>query len=176
MTLDRIDFEILAALQNNARLSNKEIAAKVDLAPSTCLGRIRALTKSGAVKGYHCDVSPAVLGIGLEALVAIRLVKHSKEAFRALYSHLMSMPEVLSVFHVSGANDLQVHVAVRDVYHLRDLIVDKFATRSEIDHCETSVIYDSHRKYVLPRYFAEGWPLDGKQRKSASRRRSRVKG
>lgn len=152
MTLDRTDFEILAALQNNARLSNKELAAKIGLAQSSCLERVRALTQAGVIKGYHAEVAMPALGIGLEALVAVRLVKHSREVFRALYSHMLSLPEVLSVFHVSGVNDLQVHVAVRDIQHLRDLIVEKFAIRAEVDHCETSVIFDSHRKHRLPCY------------------------
>ena len=53
---------------------------------------------------------------------------------------------------MSGVNDLQVHVAVRDVSHPRDLIVEKFATRAEVEHCETSIIYDLHRSPGLPCY------------------------
>ncbi|OGA50214.1 MAG: hypothetical protein A3G25_05770 [Betaproteobacteria bacterium RIFCSPLOWO2_12_FULL_63_13] len=152
MPIDRIDFVILAALQNNARLSNKELSARIGLAPSSCLERVRALTRSGVLQGAHAEVSGAALGIGLEALVAIRLVKHSREAFRRLYAHLRSLPEVLCVFHVSGVNDLQVHVAVRDVHHLRSLIVERFAIRPEVDHCETSLIFELHRKHQWPSY------------------------
>ncbi len=152
MPIDRIDFAILAALQNNARLSNKELSAKIGLAPSSCLERVRALTKSGVLKGSHAEVSSAALGIGVEALVAIRLVKHSREAFRRLFAHFRSLPEVLCVFHVTGLNDLQVHVAVRDIDHLRTLIVERFAIRPEVDHCETSVIYEQHRKHQWPCY------------------------
>ena len=172
MGLDRTDFEILDALQNNARLTNKELATKVDLAPSSCLERVRALSKAGVLIGHHSVVATSALGIGLEALVAIRLIKHSREVFRALYGHMLSLPEVLSVFHVSGVNDLQVHVAVRDIQHLRDLIVEKFATRSEVDHCETSVIYDSHRKHQMPCYSkaAESPRPDGSKKKRRQRR------
>lgn len=152
MTLDRIDFVILTALQNNARLSNKELAAKVGLAPSSCLQRVRQLTRSGVLQGHHADVSAAALGIGVEALVAIRLVRHSRDVFRRLNAYLKSMPEVLCVYHVSGVNDLQVHVAVRDIHHLRDLVVEGFAVRSEVDHCETAVIYGLHRTHQRPCY------------------------
>jgi DNA-binding Lrp family transcriptional regulator len=150
--MDRTDFEILVELQNNARLTNKELAAKVHLAPSSCLERVRALSRAGVLKGHHADVDASALGITLEALVAIRLVKHSRDAFRRLYAHMLSLPEVLGVFHVSGVTDLQVHVAVRDIQHLRDLIVERFATRAEVDHCETAVIYDLYRKHQLPCY------------------------
>ena len=155
MALDRIDFVIVAELQNNARLSNKELAARVGLAPSSCLERVRALTRAGVLRGHHADVSAGALGIGLEALVAVRLVRHERQAFKRLCNHLLSLAEVLLVFHVSGANDLQVHVAVRDINHLRDLIVEKFAGRPEVDHCETAVVFDIHRKHQWPRYASE---------------------
>jgi DNA-binding Lrp family transcriptional regulator len=165
--MDRIDFAILASLQNNARLSNKELAAQIGLAPSSCLERVRTLTNSGVLKGSHAEVSTEALGIGLEALVAIRLVKHSRESFRRLYAHLRSLPEVLCVYHVTGVNDLQVHVAVRDIHHLRTLIVERFATRSEVDHCEAAVIYELHRTHQWPCYARQGSDAERDRRTQA---------
>jgi len=168
MTLDRIDFAIVASLQNNARLSNKELAARAGLAPSSCLERVRALTRAGVLRGHHAEVSPAALGIGLQALVAVRLNRHAKQTFKSLYAHLLALPEVLAIFHVSGENDLQVHVAVRDIRHLRDLIVERFAGRPEVGHCETSVLFDVYRKHQWPSYAAEAPPAP-----STARRRAR---
>ena len=170
MALDRIDHAILDALQNNARLSNKQLAAAVGLAPSSCLQRVRALTASGVVRGFHSQIDPAALGIGLEALVAIRMTRHSRGAFRALYAYILALPEAVSVYNVSGRHDLEVHVAVRDVHHLRDLIVEKLTTRTEIDHCETAVVFTAHHKHRLPSY-AE--PAERPAR--ARRRRARLK-
>ena len=68
--LDRTDCEILAELQKNARLSNKELAARIGLAPSSCLERVRRLASAGVLRGYHAQVDPGALGIGLEAMVA----------------------------------------------------------------------------------------------------------
>ncbi|HEX3757594.1 MAG TPA: Lrp/AsnC family transcriptional regulator [Kofleriaceae bacterium] len=151
-SLDRIDFEILEALQNDARLSNKALAAQVGLAPSSCLLRVRALVERGVVAGVHAEVAPEALGIGVQALIAVRLVQTSRDAFRALRAYVSTLPEVLAVFHVSGAADLQLHVAVRDVGHLRDLICDRIATCKEIDRCESSIIYSYARNPRLPRY------------------------
>jgi DNA-binding Lrp family transcriptional regulator len=150
--LDRIDLAILELLQNNARLSNKEIAAQVNLAPSSCLGRIRRLRETRVLQGFHAEINPAAVGIGLQAIVAVRLARHSRDKFRSLYDHIHGLPEVLQVFHVSGVNDLLLHVAVRDVTHLRDLVVDELATRSEVANCETSVIFSSFRNSRLPVY------------------------
>jgi DNA-binding Lrp family transcriptional regulator len=174
MTLDRIDLEIIAALQKNARLSNKELAARAGLAPSSCHARVRALTRAGVLAGYHAQVTTGALGVTLEALVAVRMVKHSQGAFRALYDHMQSLEEVLAIYHVSGVNDLQVHVAVRDIRHLRDLIVERFANRPEVDHCETAVIYDLFQKYALPCYLPAPKPPGagkGESRSNAPRRR-----
>ena len=80
---------------------------------------------------------------------------------------MLSLPEVLTAFHVSGVNDLQVHVAVRDIEHLRHLIVEKFATRAEVDHRETSVIFDLQRRHRSPCY---ALPSDKKSQTSQRRR------
>jgi DNA-binding Lrp family transcriptional regulator len=150
VSLDRIDLAIIAALQKNARLSNKELAAKVNLAPSSCLARVRKLTDTKVLEGFHAEVNPGALGVSLQAIIAVRLRRHSRAKFRSLYTHIRRFTEVLQVFHVSGVNDLLLHVAVRDVAHLRDLIVDELATRSEVANCETSVIFSLLRNPSHP--------------------------
>src|SRR3546814_2898142 len=77
--LDRIDYAILMLLQNDARLSVKEVAAAVGLAPSSAHGRIRQLREAGVLRGAHAEVDPRALGIGLEALLMIGLSKHKRE-------------------------------------------------------------------------------------------------
>ena len=143
--IDRIDGDILAYLQYDARISNKELAAKVGLAPSSCLARVRRLELSGALQGYHAEVDPRVYGVTLEALVAIRLEKHARTAIAAFERHVAMLPEVRGTFHVAGANDYLVHVAVRDAEHLREFALSAFATRPEVAHMETSLIF-SHRR------------------------------
>ena len=151
-TLDRIDFAILDALQKNARLSNKELAAEIGLAPSSCFARVRRLTQTKVLLGFHAEADPVAVGVGLQAIIAVRLLRHSRNKFRSLYQHIHHLPEILQVFHVSGVNDLLLHVAVRDVAHLRDLIVDQLATRSEVANCETSVVFSLFRNSRLPVY------------------------
>jgi len=154
-TLDRIDFEILGALQKDGRLSNKELAAKVKLAPSTCLERVRRLIANGAIQGFHAAVDPAVLGIGLEAFVSIRIRRHSRTLIDSFREHALALPETVTVYHVAGANDFLVHVAVRDAAHLRDLALDAFTTRDEVEHMETSLIFGHRANRVLPNHAAD---------------------
>ena len=150
--LDRIDRAILVALQNDARLSNKELAARAGLAPSSCLERVRQLRAGSVLRGFHADVDPAALGIGIQAVVAVRIVQHSRRMNDTFREHIMSRPEVIVAQHIAGENDYMLHVAVRDVDHLRNFTLDELTAREEVGHVETALIFDHHRSWALPDY------------------------
>ena len=152
IALDRIDCELIKFLQNNARLSNKELAAAVGLAPSSCLARVQRLRTEGILQGTHTEVNAEALGVGLQALIAVQLRQHSRAQVKAFWKHVLALPETLAVFHVAGAHDFQVHVAVRDAHHLRDLALDAFTTRPEVAHIETSLIFECAKGKVMPNY------------------------
>lgn len=152
--IDRIDFEIIELLQKNARLSNKELAAAVGLAASSCLARVQRLRAEGVLLGYHAEVALEALGIGLQAMVAVRLRQHSRTQLKAFWKHLRSMKEVRAAYHVTGAYDFLVHVVARDMEHLRDLALDAFTSRAEVAHLETSLIFEHHDNPVAPRLSA----------------------
>lgn len=70
--MDELDTEIVRLLQTDARQSNRELARTLGIAPSTCLERVRALTRRGVIRGYHAEISPAALNRGVQALVSLR--------------------------------------------------------------------------------------------------------
>ncbi len=139
--LDETDFEILRQLQNNARLSNKELALRVGLAPSTTLVRTRQLERSGVLRGYRAEVDPAALGMGLQALIAVRLKQHTAADVASFRDYVLSLREVLRLYHIAGADDFLVHIGVRDSDALRDFAMDALTTRSEVAHLETGLIF-----------------------------------
>jgi DNA-binding Lrp family transcriptional regulator len=147
--LDRTDLAILRALQKDARISNKELAAHVRLAPSTCLERVRGLRARGVVRGYHAEVDPAALGRDQQALIAVRIRPHTRQIVDAFWRHVLDQPETVAVFHVSGADDFLVHASFRDPAHLRDFLLDRVAARREVAHLETHLIFAQERKPVL---------------------------
>jgi DNA-binding Lrp family transcriptional regulator len=151
-TLDRIDYEILALLRNNARISNKEIAAKVGLAASTCLVRIRVLQTSGVITGFHAEINPASLGVGIQAMIAVRLMRHFKPDVEAFRSHALGLPEVVQLYHVAGPIDFLVHVWTRDSNHLRELAMTAFTSRKEVAHIETELIFEHIRSADVPSF------------------------
>jgi DNA-binding Lrp family transcriptional regulator len=152
--LDRIDRELVLALQKNARASNKELAELVGLAPSTCLERLRRLRDRGVLRGFHADVDLGLLGRRTQAMLAIRLRAHDREQIDSFYEHVINLPESVAVMHVSGANDYLVHVAVRDTEHLRMLVLDEITARAEVEHVETQLIFEHVRKRAIE-------PLEG---------------
>lgn len=154
--LDRTDRDILAQLMNNVRLSNKELAAAVGLAPSSCLERVRRLRGLGILKGAHAVVEPRAFGVGLEALLMIELAKHSRDVVDRFLAEVSAMAEVRSAFLITGRYDFVVHVAVRDMAHLKDLSLDRFTSRPEVTRIETSIIFDYAMSGRLPDLTASG--------------------
>jgi len=152
MQLDRIDFAILRQLRKNARLPNKTLAERLDVAPSTTLERVRRLHEAGVIEGYHAEVRPAAVGIGLQAMIRVQLARHSRKEVTTFDTYLGTLHEVLAFYHVAGADDFLVHVAVRDSDHLRDFALDAFTTRPEVARIETSLIFSFHRNPELPAY------------------------
>ncbi len=148
--LDRIDFDILRELRADARLSNKELATRVGLAPSTCLVRVRGLQADGTLTGFHAAVNPGSIGVGLQAMISVRLRRHSRSALESFRAHTLSLPEVRQLYHIAGANDFLVHVWVRSPDHLRDLAMTSFTTRDEVAHIETGLIFEHARSTELP--------------------------
>ncbi len=150
--LDRTDAAILRELQKNARIHNKELAGRVGIAASTCLERVRRLGDAGVFRGFHAELDPEALGIGLQAIIAVRIVRHTRDQVDAFESHAAGLPEVIALFHVGGANDFLVHVAVEDSAALRDLVLEKFTTRPEVEHLETSLLFRYRYNWQMPIY------------------------
>ncbi len=155
MQLDRTDFVLLRALQKDARLSNKELASAAGIAASTCHERLRRLREGGVLLGHHAEVAPAALGIGLHALISVRIRRHARPLVDQFRQHLESLEQVVELYHLAGAVDYLLHVAVADVDALRRLVMDAFTSRDEIEHMETSLVFEHRRRPVLPNYLAD---------------------
>ncbi|MDH4002939.1 MAG: Lrp/AsnC family transcriptional regulator [Xanthomonadales bacterium] len=153
--LDRIDHKIVRLLRNNARLSNKELAKAVGLAPSTCLVRTRMLQQSGVLTGFKAEVNPAALGVGLQAMIQVRLKRHFKPDVEAFRQHALELPEVVRLYHVAGPIDFLVHVWTKDSEHLRDLAMTAFTARREVSHIETELIFEHISCQELPAFLED---------------------
>ena len=140
--LDEVDLAILAALAENGRMPNSEVAARVGIAESTCHKRIRALVAGGVITGFTAQVDPQALGLGLEALIAIRLHAHARGGLRRFQAYLRGLPATRHVYFLAGDRDFLLHVAVRDAAALRELVSDTLSLREEVAATNTSLIFD----------------------------------
>lgn len=113
--LDRIDRELLAALQENARLTVAELAERVALSPSPCWRRVKALEDQGFIQGYQARLSAPLLGYGVTAFVSVMMGSHSQEVARAFEARLKEIPEIVACHNVSGRYDFLLEIVATDL-------------------------------------------------------------
>ena len=149
--MDELDSAIVRLLQTDARLSNRELARQLGVAPSTCLERVRALTRRGVIRGYHADIDLGALNRGVQALIATQIRPLSRSVIEAFQNRVAALPEVLAVFTLAGSDDFIVHVAAQDIDHLHAFLIDRFSSRREIVGFRTSIVYRHQVNTVLER-------------------------
>lgn len=141
-SLDSIDKALLRELSSNARASGAALAAAVGIAESTVSLRLRRMQGDGYIHGYHADIDVAALGVTVQALVSVKLVKHVREEVDAFRRQAPSWPGVLALFHMGGADDYLLHVASRSAADLRDFVLKYLAGHPAVLHTETNLIFE----------------------------------
>lgn len=139
--IDPVDLQILAELQNNARLSNKELAATVGVAASTCLDRVNRLREAGIILGSGVNVDPEKLGRPLQALLYIRVQPHRRSLVDPFVEHVLAQPETRELYHLTGPHDFLVHVAAESAHSLQRLVLDELTVREEVALVNTNLIF-----------------------------------
>jgi DNA-binding Lrp family transcriptional regulator len=138
--LDSVDRALLRELQNDARQTNKALADKVGVAPSTCLERVRELRSRGVIRGFRADVDPAAIGRPMEAILSIQQRAAQRHAIETLLEETAALPETVRVMALTGTTDFIIHVAVRDMDQLRDLVW-RLTERREVARVQSSLVF-----------------------------------
>ncbi len=139
--LDAVDRQIIDTLVADARITNRDLADAVGIAPSTALMRTRALMERGAIEGFEAKLNLASIGRAVQALIAVRLRAHDRDQIDTFTGRVPQLPEVLSTFHTSGSVDYLLHIAVRDTDALRDWVLDNLTTDPVVGHTETTLVF-----------------------------------
>jgi Lrp/AsnC family leucine-responsive transcriptional regulator len=113
--LDDIDKRIVSALQAEGRLPIVDLADRVGLSATPCQRRVKRLEEEGVITRYAALVSPAAMGVGLQALVEITLDDHSEKTVDAFEAAIRARSEVVACYAVTGDMDFLVHVFVPDL-------------------------------------------------------------
>jgi DNA-binding Lrp family transcriptional regulator len=143
--LDDVDRRILRVLARDARVPNNALAEQVGIAPSTALGRVRALRERGVIRGYHADIDPVALGRPIQAMIAVRLQSHARGHLSSFAAQVAELSEVLNVFFLAGAVDFYVHIAATSTEHLRDFVVVNLSGNPDVAVTETNLIFEHIR-------------------------------
>ncbi len=137
---DSIDKKILSLLEQNARISNAELAEKVNLSPTPCLRRLRKLEDSGLIRGYGAVLNEKALGLHASALVFVNLDKNTKENAERFEAALKLLPEVMECFLVAGRHDYVLRVVTRDLDDYERFIKERLAVLEKIADLESIMI------------------------------------
>ena len=148
--LDAVDRRILSELLADARISNAALAQRAGIAPSTALLRTRQLVERGIIEGYHAELNLSAVGRGVQALISVKLRVHDRDQIDRFTAKVPQLPEVLSMFHVSGGTDYLLHVAVSSTTALRDWVLDHLATDEAVGHTETTLVFEHFKGQAGP--------------------------
>lgn len=140
--LDAVDRRLVGELMADGRLTNAALAARVGVAESTCIARVRRLRELGVVRGFHAEVDLGALGYPLQAVVKVRLGSHNREHVASFRSTLRDIPGALRILHVAGEDDYLVHVAVGSTEELRDLVLEHINVHPMVRHTETQLVFE----------------------------------
>ncbi|HET8899063.1 MAG TPA: Lrp/AsnC family transcriptional regulator [Rhodanobacteraceae bacterium] len=140
MALDRIDLRLLAVLQTQGRITNAELADKVNLSPSACLRRVQRLEADGVITGYAAKVNPAAVGLGLEAFVRVQLLHHEAGAIERFVEQVNAWQEVVACHALTGDMDYLLHIVVVDLAHFSRFLLDHLLNNAGVADVNSSFV------------------------------------
>ena len=144
--MDHKDRQIIRALQKDGRMTNQDLADKVNLSPSPCLRRVRNLEAAGAIRGYAVEADPAAYGLPITVFVRVRLERHNEEDVQHFERRILAIEDVLECHVLTGATDYQLRVVVADLEAYEDFIRNRIHPIGGIASIDTSFVYGTVKK------------------------------
>jgi len=138
LSLDRTDYRILYHLQNNARISNTELADAVGLSPSPCLRRVKALEQAGVVKRYVGIVDPKAVGLPISVFVSVSLNRQERLGLEAFEQSIASYKEVMECYLMTGSSDYLLRIVVPDLESYERFLTDKLTRIQGVANIQSS--------------------------------------
>lgn len=140
--IDHIDRQLIALLQNDARMTNAELAAKVGIAASTCIQRVRNLVTRGVIQGFHAKVNPNATGHALQVLISVSLRATARQQLSGFMEEMKALPEVQQVFFLGGSEDFILHLATTDSEHVREFVLANLSANPAVANTRTNIIFE----------------------------------
>lgn len=138
--MDAVDRKILAALQEDGRLTITELAARVRLSVSPCHRRLRELERGGAIRGYRAVVDPAAVGLGFEAIVFVTMRQEDRNTVAVFEQAVAEIPHVVQAERLFGDPDYLLRVVSADLGAYQRLYDDELAALPGVQRLSSTLV------------------------------------
>ncbi len=152
--LDNIDRKILRELQGDGRITNVELARRVDISAPPCLRRVRALEERGVIQGYHADVDPHALGYDVLVFVMVGLEGQSGHDLKEFEQQINDWPLVRECYMLNGEFDFLLKVVAPDLPTFQDFLTNELTAAPHVGTVRTSLTIKATK-------FEPGVPIEG---------------
>ena len=142
-TLDQTDLKILRILQQNARLTNKELAAQVNLSTTPVFERLKRLERNGYIKKYVAVLDAEKLNRGFIVFCHVRMRRLSKEIARDFMERMLNIPEVTECYNISGQFDYMLKIHAPDMRYYQEFVLNQLGTIENLGSLESTFVMDT---------------------------------
>lgn len=140
MKIDSIDKQILTILQQDAQITNVELAGKIGISPPAMLERVKRLEKNGIIKRYVAIVDPMKVSKGIFAIVSVSLSAHQLSSIDQFTRQIKKLDEVLECYHVAGDEDFILKIAVSSIEEYEKFILSKLTKINGVNKVNTKFV------------------------------------
>ncbi|WP_067062581.1 Lrp/AsnC family transcriptional regulator [Roseateles chitosanitabidus] len=147
--MDSKDYQIIAALQANGRMTNQELSEQVSLTPTPCLRRLRMLEESGTIRGYTAVVDEEAFGLPVTAFVGVKLKEHTAESVRRFERAIQKIDAVLDCYVMTGQVDYLLRVLAQSLKDYERFVRQELHAIPGIQSIDTSFAYSRVKRSVV---------------------------
>ena len=146
--LDLFDRRILAALQQDGRMTSVALAELVHLSASQCARRVQRLEEAGIIRSYRAVLDPAALGLGIAGVVNLSLEKHAIANIQELQQQIAARPAIVECLSVTGEADYQLRVVARDLKEFSALLMEAIVPMPGVSTMHSSIILEEVKPFA----------------------------
>ena len=143
MEIDLINERILRELSNDGRVSNAELAERVNLSPSACLRRVQELERVGVIQGYRAVIDPEAMGRSFIAYIAVGLSNHSKSSQLGFERAMSLVPQVRECHNITGTIEYMLRIEVRDIAAYKLFHTETLGTVANVNTIVSYIVLES---------------------------------
>lgn len=149
--MDNLDRKLISLLQENGKLTMKELSAELGLSITPIYERLRRLENKGLITGYHASVNPKKAGFGFEVFSSVTLESHKADYLREFEVEIAKFSEVMECYHLAGTFDFLLKILVKDMDEYAEFVNRKLAKLNNIRLVQSMMVLKKIKQTaVLP--------------------------